>query len=162
MTKHEQLFEHYVKELCEAKEFSERWWKNLVKSERSKAKVPEEADKRLRRRWPDGPASHPRVLAVVRKYWLACDALNGVIARDSSLNEDEPGSKIEYVLAPSPEPEEGKEYSEEEAEEVEENEVDPHIFVLEWLMDGDHDELGDFLGSLTYWPIGLDQDDRYT
>jgi hypothetical protein len=138
------------------------WWTDLVMSELSQAGDLGEVDKRLMRRWPNGPASHPRVLAVVRKYWLACDALNEVIAGETYPDEAEPGPEPEYVLAPEAGPEEDTKQPEEEDEDSEEDEVDPHIFVLEWLIDDDHDDLAGFLTSLTYWPVGLDRDDRYT
>jgi hypothetical protein len=160
MTRHEQLFEQYVEALQEAKKFAERWWMELVENELSIAGVLEEADKRLMRRWPNGPASHPRVLAVVRKYWLACNELNELIAQETYPGKAEPESV--YVLAPESAPEEDEEQSAEETEDQEEAEVDPHIFVLEWLMDDDHDDLAEFLSSLTYWPVGLARDDQYT
>ena len=158
MTRYEQLFEQYVKDLNEAKEFAECWWTDLQNHEHSRLGTSEDANRRLRRRWPNGPASHPRVLAVIRKYWLACEALNEAIVQRLDVEDAE--SEEVYILIPEG-PTDIDESEDQEAEE-EEEEIYPHLFILEWLLDGDHDELARFLGSLTYWPVGVDMNGRYT
>ncbi len=87
---HDKLFDQYAKELTKAKLEAETWWRELVDSETRKIGNPKEATTSIKRRWPLGPASHPYVVAIVRKYWLACDALNEEIdasADDSGENE---------------------------------------------------------------------------
>jgi hypothetical protein len=108
----------------------------------------------LSERWPDGPASHPWVLAVIRKYWLACEAINEENAQIDSARADV--EEPEYVLS------DDEDRDEEDSSDDEDDEIYPHIFVLEWLMTEENDDLATFLGSLSYWPVGLDQDDRYT
>ena len=39
--------------------------------------------------------------------------------------------------------------------------VPPEQFILEWLLDGEHDDLVSFLSKLTYLPIGLDQEGNW-
>lgn len=157
MNRHEQLFEDYVGELSAAKKYADAWWVDLQRKEYSQVGTPQGAHERLRHRWPAGPAAHPRILAVVRKYWLACEALNQAIVRGTDVEDDEP--EPHYMLMP--EGQAGEEESE-RMEPEEDEEVYPHVFVLEWLLDGEQDDLAAFLGSLTYWPVGLDRDDRYT
>ncbi len=38
------------------------------------------------------------------------------------------------------------------------DEVYPHAFVSEWLLEEDTEDLADFMSVLPYWPIGLDED----
>ncbi|RUX71553.1 hypothetical protein EN925_24860 [Mesorhizobium sp. M7A.F.Ca.US.006.04.2.1] len=65
-----------------------------------------------------GPAGHPRVVWLVRKYWLACDEEN----RRSVSSA-----------------------------------VPPEVFLLEWLIQGGHDDYATLLTAMPYWPIGLDE-----
>src|SRR4029434_5701955 len=148
MTRHEALLEEYASALRVAKGRAEQWWAELI------VRIENDREERAAR-WPDGPASHPWVIAVIRKYWLACEALNETIEREGgpSAHPSEP----EYFLAD----EETDDRTEEEASE-EEEEIYPHVFVMEWLMTDEHDDLADFLGRLSYWPVGLDQNNRYT
>jgi hypothetical protein len=115
--RHDRLFESYVKDLRTSKTFAEAWWKKLHDS------APQEHQERkpIELRWPDGPASHPRVIAVIQKYHRACEELNDL--------DDE-------------------------------NAVPPTVFLVEWLMEDETEELADFLANLSYWPIGLDENDE--
>jgi hypothetical protein len=123
-TRHEELFTEYVQALRQAKIEAEEWWTTLLDAETRRASTLNQAVVNLKRRWPVGPASHPYVIAVLRKFFLACEALNDELA--DAGDEDE--------------------------------EVYPHTFVSEWLLDDETDDLADFMGDLTYWPIGLDSD----
>lgn len=96
----------------------------LLDIETRRANARNTAVANLKRRWPIGPTAHPYVIAVLRKFFLACEALNDEFA--DSGDEDE--------------------------------EVYPHAFVSEWLLDEETDDLADFVSDLTYWPIGLDSD----
>jgi hypothetical protein len=152
MTRHEDLLQSYATELAAAKQFAEDWWARLHADELRKTGSHEAAARAVKARWPEGPPSHPRVLAVVRAYWLACQALNSVIERErrGGLEPPEP----EYELVPGETPVAPGEDA------TEEQEVYPHVFVIEWLMDEGMDELADFLGALSYWPVGLEPNDR--
>lgn len=113
MSAHEELFAKYVEELREARVLAETWWKGLLNSAEGSAAA------KIRRRWSLGPASHPLVLAVLRKYYLECEALN---------------------------------------QEVPDDEESPMLFVTEWLLDEDTEELAEFIADLTFWPIGVADD----
>jgi hypothetical protein len=87
------------------------------------------------------------VIGVLLKYYVACEAVN---------------RKIEIEQAKTPEEEFSKDDLGEEEQEIEEDEntqedvVYPNVFLVEWLLDDEHDDLADFLGDLSYWPIGAD------
>ena len=154
MTRHEALLERYAEELTEAKRAAEEWWSALLARETAATGSGRKAREGLRKRWPDGPASHPWVIHVIRKYWFACEALNEAIrAAETDANERE---SEEYVIDTSEDAdEEPEDYAGEE-------EIYPHVFILECLLDGLHDSLATFIGNLSYWPIGLDEEERYT
>jgi len=42
------------------------------------------------------------------------------------------------------------------------NRVAPAVFVLRWLQEARKPELAEFVGSLRYWPLGLDESGRWT
>jgi hypothetical protein len=73
---HERLFRAYVRELREAKLAAEAWWKKLIASEMQSSVSRNDALISVKKRWPIGPCAHPFVLAVLRKYWLECEAIN--------------------------------------------------------------------------------------
>jgi hypothetical protein len=123
-TPHERLFADYVQELRQAKEEVEIWWRELIEAETRRVEDRQQARVQCKRRWPLGAAAHPRIVHVLRKYYLLCVALN-----DELTDADGEG-----------------------------DEVYPHQFVSEWLLDEDTEDLGDFISGLSYWPIGLDED----
>lgn len=74
---HRSLFRRYVAELEASVAEAETWWNGLV--ERAMQRNRKSRDRAERDEFaeaPVGPASHGRVLATVRKFWLECDALN--------------------------------------------------------------------------------------
>lgn len=154
MTRHRQLLLKYVAELLAAKSCADIWWDQLISTSDTRSTGPGSHQANVAKRWPDGPASHPRVLAVVRKYWLACDALNQAI--DSDSDDGEPSPDKIYTLE-TVEEATGKQFNDVD----EENFVDPHIFVSEWLVD-EYEDLAAFVGQLSYWPVGMDEQERYT
>lgn len=157
MNPHEKLLEGYTRELYDAKQAVERWWAALVARETQLAGNAAG----LRLRWPDGPASHPRVIGIVRKYWLLCEELN-VEQRDQktrgeAVREEPHVFDPDLTLggdrdAPLTDDTDGDEPW---------DEVYPHLFVHEWLLD-DHEVLHAFLARLTYWAIGLDEHEQFT
>jgi hypothetical protein len=152
MTHHMKLLGLYAEELAKAQAFATSWWTGLLQAHHVTEKSAQWKQSELARRWPAGPASHPRVLAVIRKYWLACDALNQALPSGAGRTESpEPSYTLvldEEAAPPAP------------AEADDTHFVDPHVFVSEWLTD-DHEDLALFIGRLPYWPIGLDSQDRY-
>lgn len=157
MTRHDRLLRRYAEELAAAKETAEAWWQGRLQSDRAPGDAGDEAEWAFRQRWADGAASHPRVLAVVRRYWLACDALNLELEEERRGRKRAPADFPHRLDVSSADEDEEAEDDEPE----EENQVDPHVFVLESLIDGEHDELAEFLANLSYWPIGLDDQDRF-
>jgi len=126
MSPHEKLFAAYVRELRLVKSEVDAWWSALLDAEAERVGDPTQAQRELERRWPAGAAAHPRMIAVIRKYYLACNALNERLDDD----DDDGG----------------------------EGEVEPPVFMSEWLLDGKHMDLVRFLGRLSYWPVGFDDE----
>jgi hypothetical protein len=76
VTTHQRLFEEYVRELQAAVTVATEWWHSLVERRVERGddrKAALRANYELR---PAGPASHPRVVRVVRVFWLECTRLN--------------------------------------------------------------------------------------
>ncbi|MHC4328443.1 MAG: hypothetical protein ACYSWW_10020 [Planctomycetota bacterium] len=88
-TRHDKLFSQYAKEMQQAKLASEIWWEKLIASDTKKEGSREEAIALVKQRWPLGPASHPYVVAILRKYWLACEKLNQEILESGDDSGDE-------------------------------------------------------------------------
>lgn len=64
----------YIAELREVAQIASVWWRSLTVLEMDgnpRANISE-----VQRRWPNGPASHPRVIGVIVKYMHACEELN--------------------------------------------------------------------------------------
>jgi hypothetical protein len=74
--RHAALRGDYLMELREAKRWADSWWRSVVETELQRSDEPVEAKRRLAAKYPAGPAAHGSVIAVLRKYWLACVALN--------------------------------------------------------------------------------------
>ena len=74
--KHRDLFREYVSELRRVKKWAEDWWQALLRAEESRIGDPGLALQNVRGRWPVGPAATQRVVAVIRRFWLACATLN--------------------------------------------------------------------------------------
>lgn len=87
---HQKLLEEYADALRTAKEAAEDWWDALLASETRETRSREQAVLNVKRRWPYGPAAHPRVLAVIRKYYFACEALNHRLAKTKDASEEYP------------------------------------------------------------------------
>jgi hypothetical protein len=80
---HRQLFHRYVAELEQSIGEAEAWWTGLIeRAMQRNRKSRDRAERDAFAEAPVGPASHGRVLATIRKFWLECDALN--VARPTS------------------------------------------------------------------------------
>src|SRR5688572_14523764 len=75
---HKTLLDEYVAELRAAKVPVNAWWQRVIAAEIEKTGSPAAALQRLKQVWPKGPATHPIILGIVRKYFLACQRLNQV------------------------------------------------------------------------------------
>jgi hypothetical protein len=73
---HQTLFRQYVKDLASAKEEAEAWWASLIDTEEERVGDRDQAVENVNERRPTGLMSHGASDAVVREYWLKCDALN--------------------------------------------------------------------------------------
>lgn len=81
--RHRKLFDQYVHDLRRAKEAAEKWWDDLVASEATTDR--NQALESVKRRWPDGPASHPYVIGTIQKYLRACEALNQQLEKNDTV-----------------------------------------------------------------------------
>jgi hypothetical protein len=97
-TAHQKLLEEYVDSLRSAKDAAEEWWEALLASETRKTMDREQAVLNVQQRWPYGPAAHPRVLAVIRKYYFACQALNDRLAETKNPAEEYPHVFVSDML----------------------------------------------------------------
>jgi hypothetical protein len=91
LSPHEKLFNRYCGDLREVKAEVDLWWRALLVEEVKRDGDDLRGRREVRRRWPSGPGAHPRVIAVVRKYYLACLALNEQL-------EDEGGEVVEPAV----------------------------------------------------------------
>ena len=97
-TPHQKLLEEYVSSLRAAKDDAEKWWEALLAAEMRKSKDRKKAFLNVKQRWPYGPAAHPRVLAVIRKYYFGCLALNDRLAKTEDAEEESPHVFVTELL----------------------------------------------------------------
>jgi hypothetical protein len=90
---HKRLFDDFVQELAAAKLLAERAFNDEVGKGVSAGQRREDADASVRRR-RGPPAAHPRVLAIVRKYYFACHHLN---EQKEAAGVDEFVTPIDFV-----------------------------------------------------------------
>src|SRR5262249_35974769 len=86
MGEYEALFNRYLLDLRSARDEALAWWSELFKSELARERNEVHAKFRIDLRWPCGPASFPRVIAVVRQYYLECEALQVADEADIEAN----------------------------------------------------------------------------
>lgn len=68
---YDELFDEYVEALNAAKREADAWWDSAVEKETATRGSAEG----LLRRWPLGPAAHPRVIAVYREFYMKCEEI---------------------------------------------------------------------------------------
>lgn len=73
---HRRLFDEYCARLTAAVAEAEKWWTGMLTKAEGRGASSSEAVRDLYGMRPAGPASHPSVVAVVRRYWLACGEIN--------------------------------------------------------------------------------------
>jgi hypothetical protein len=77
---HRQLFRHYLADLKTAYERAQEWWNGLIKGLMKDAGLSrEEAERAVQADSPLGPADDSDIIATIRRYWLECAKLNGVV-----------------------------------------------------------------------------------
>jgi hypothetical protein len=150
-----QLFARYVEELRSAKEYADLWWDGLIEAEARTTGDREEAVERVQGRWRVGPVAHPRVIAVLRKYYFECKRLNEEVSGEEPETERDEAHSL-----PGEE-----DYDDEDEDDDDEDEddddgdgevINPSVFLGEFLVGPETEDLADFVGKLTYWPIGMD------
>jgi hypothetical protein len=154
VTQHDELFEQYINELRAVKVLAERWWVSMLESEERVTGDVGAALKAVKERWPSGPASHPRVIAVIRKFFLACEALNRAIAaRTEKAETITAESVLPHTIAVGVMEEVGR--PDEEFEE--DGEIQPGHLLAGRLLSSQTEDLAEFVVRLRYWPIGEDE-----
>ncbi|HEX6708668.1 MAG TPA: hypothetical protein VF169_28280 [Albitalea sp.] len=146
MNRYQVLFDAYVRELEAAQAYTLQWWDDLVAREASQQGPDEDAEAEVRRRWPMGPASHPRVIAVFRKHFLLCEALNEQLAQGLSDQPPEP-PPTEDDWGDQPEEGASDDYW------AEEHPIEPPVFMFD-LLEGRHPDLREFMTFYVYNAIG--------
>ena len=73
---HRSLFEEYVADLQYAKKWADSWWASINQTESERNEDSVLLEQLLPKRLPAGAAAHGGNIAVIRKYWLACIAVN--------------------------------------------------------------------------------------
>jgi hypothetical protein len=74
--RHRQLLESYASDLRKALAKGESWWSGKIASQERRHHDRARAERIVTEGTPGGPASHPEVLFVLRRFWLAVDELN--------------------------------------------------------------------------------------
>lgn len=144
MSRYEQLFEEYVEELRAVRGEAFAWWEALLARNAPDGDIIA-AEQRVRPRWPAGPVSHPRVIAVYRKFWLRAARINEeVLARWDERASAKRSHRTGWG----------------EQQEPEEGVVKPGALLTENLIARDR-ELYDFIADLVFQPIGVNYDGEY-
>jgi hypothetical protein len=153
VNRYQSLFEQYVEELAKAKKFADGWWRRLLAAEAASGVSKSEAEERVRERWPMGPTGHPRVIAIYRKYFIACEQLNEVVAAEFERRQeadDEAGDGWGEETNDTPDDNASPEWGPESV-------MDPPMFLIDSL-GGRRDDLANFMLFLVFSPIGEEND----
>jgi hypothetical protein len=149
MGPYQTLFRQYVAELSGSKELADAWWTQMIDTESREAGSREAAEARVRERWPFGPTSHPDVIRVYRKYFLACERLNEQAAEQAAAFVGEP-TEADWGT-------EDTRTAEAPADPMDIDEPEGPIgtptFMFEFLY-GRRQDLADFMAYLVFAPIG--------
>ena len=151
MGPYQTLFTSYVAELSDAKDSAEAWWNQLIKREARGAGSLEAAEARARERWPFGPTSHPYVIRVYRKYFIACEQLNETTLSQAAAPDAEP-SESDWGTEEGSETESSVPADEQGIDEPD-GPVDPPLLLFEFLY-GRRQDLAEFMMFLVFAPIG--------
>jgi hypothetical protein len=83
---HRELFQRYVAELAPVVTEARRTWNAMVERFQEGTGDFEKARRAALMRLPAGPAFDGCFVAVIRKYWLACDALNSQVPPEERVS----------------------------------------------------------------------------
>lgn len=144
MSDYDALFERYLHDLRGAREEALAWWNDLFARELAIETDPTTARLRIDLRWPCGPASFPRVIGVVRQYYLECEALQV---------SDESGPEAEA------DPIDDANWGSEDQGEADQTWTEPRQLLIDHLRNVD-DTLGEFMRFFVLLPVGRDEHGR--
>lgn len=77
--RHRALFHQYIGELTPAVRSAQEWFEGLIEVEEERTLDRAQAEETVNERRPVGPVADGGVIAVVRKFWLDCAAINDEI-----------------------------------------------------------------------------------
>ncbi|TIN30532.1 MAG: hypothetical protein E5Y31_06930 [Mesorhizobium sp.] len=139
------IIRRYVTDLSIARADALSWWGDLIDKEAAAGTDRQSAEHRCRMRWPMGPASHPRVVAVYRTYFFEIVQANETSVSRYESFPDEPFSVSSLW--------------EREGEFTSDNEQlyisEPTELLYESLEEFDI-SLFEFMKSFVFLPIGMD------
>jgi len=84
--RHRELFQRYIVELVPVITDARRTWNAVIEQFQQRTGDREKARRAALMRLPAGAAFDGCVVAVIRKYWLACDALNSQVPPDERVS----------------------------------------------------------------------------
>jgi len=84
----EEIQEKYIEEMRSLAPAILRWWNERCPYPATDP-VPKDAMTEFHRRWPAGPAAHPRIIAVFRKYFFEVEDLNEKSASEENKRKGE-------------------------------------------------------------------------
>ncbi len=140
---YDEVLDRYATELASARADALAWWAGLLIREIATGHDKAGAQHRCRMRWPMGPTSHPRVIEVYRRHFLAIGAINDEFLEreDAGPGFNDPSLWLQHA----------------DAEEEEGLVSQPALLLFEGLGTRDA-ELQDFMRYFVFVPIGLDRD----
>jgi hypothetical protein len=86
---HQDLFERYCEELRPAAQRATEAWLGELHGWASQGNTPEQAEEEMWATYPAGPAAQPFFVALVRRYWLACDTLNKTTSSERAVRPEQ-------------------------------------------------------------------------
>jgi len=146
MDPYAEIFKAYTAELAAAHADALTWWERLVSNETTMHGSREAGERAVRMRWPLGPTSYPRVIAVFRKYFLAVDELNSTLVE-------------QWENVPQGDPLEDSFWG---TDDDVGNPIQLPRTVLYERLDAVDKTLGRFMDSMVFVPVGADRNGKVT
>lgn len=146
MPDYQAVLRDYVAEMRAARERALAWWQALLAKEAARSKSRPGLPVDLR--WPAGPASHPAVIAVYRKYFLLVDELN---ERTEESPDEGEGDAFDS---------ESSWGEDDEAGDPTDVTIEPRPLLLDNVAQVD-EEIHQFVQMLVFNPVGMDPSGRF-
>lgn len=83
--RHAELFASYRSDLRTAYGIASLWWEDTIAAQEKLGKSREDAIEEAFDRRLAGAASHPKVIWIVRRYWLACEQINEALPDEQKI-----------------------------------------------------------------------------